>query len=108
MNIVKRLDEIAAIKSVMQLYIDGADGDTDKLLTAFHADAQMFGHVGDTRRDMPISRFIEGVGQAGPGLTEVHCHYSTSWRRHDPNCRYRFSSCCLPLHHFSSVPPRKA
>lgn len=64
MNIANRLDRVAAIKAVMQLYIDGAAGDTDKLYTAFHADAQMFGHVGDVRRDMPITQFIEGVGKA--------------------------------------------
>lgn len=69
MNISKRLDDIEAVKAVMQLYIDGADGDVAKLKQAFHPDAQMFGHVGETRRDMPISQFIEGVGKAGPNLT---------------------------------------
>ncbi len=69
MNIIKRLDEIEAVKAVMQLYIEGADGDVDKLNRAFHPDARMFGHVGDTRRDMPITQFIEGVGKAGSKLT---------------------------------------
>lgn len=66
MNIAGKLEDTAAVRAVMQLYIDGAGGDMDKLHTAFHADARMFGHVGDKRRDMPISQFIEGVGKA-PG-----------------------------------------
>lgn len=69
MNIIKRLDDIEAVKAVMQLYIEGADGDIAKLNQAVHPDAQMFGHVGETRRDMPMSQFIEGVGKAGPNLT---------------------------------------
>lgn len=69
MNIIKRLDEIEAVKAVMQLYIEGADGDVAKLNQAFHPDARMFGHVGEARRDMPISQFIEGVSNAGANLT---------------------------------------
>lgn len=64
MDIIRKLDETAAVRAVMQLYIDGAAGDIDKLQTAFHPDAYMFGHVGDMRRDMPISQFIAGVGKA--------------------------------------------
>ncbi|MGB7181814.1 MAG: nuclear transport factor 2 family protein [Burkholderiaceae bacterium] len=69
MNIVENLNDITAVKAVMQLYIDGADGDVAKLNQAFHENAQMFGHVGDVRRDMPITQFIAGVGNAGPNLT---------------------------------------
>ena len=68
MNIVKKLDQLDAVRAVMQLYIDGADGDAAKLEQAFHPDAMMFGHVGETRRDMPISAFIKSVGDNGPGL----------------------------------------
>lgn len=68
MKIVEKLDNLAAIRSVMQLYIDGADGDDGKLEQAFHPNAMMFGHVGETRRDMPINEFIKGVRDKGPGL----------------------------------------
>ncbi len=75
MNIVNDLNDIAAVRAVMMLYVEGADGDVGKLRAAFHPDARMFGHVGDVRRDMPITQFIEGVGKAGPGLTGPQYRY---------------------------------
>ena len=41
------LQDIAEVRAVVQLYIDGANGDAAKLREAFHADARMFGHIGD-------------------------------------------------------------
>lgn len=53
-------NERAAIEDVIQLYIEGVStGDTDKLQEAFHGDAWMFGSLGGTRYDVPISQLID-------------------------------------------------
>ena len=52
--------EREAITRTVQLYIDGASkGDAAKLNEAFHEDARMFGSVGGSRFDVPISQMIE-------------------------------------------------
>ncbi len=52
--------ERAAIEDVIQLYIEGVSkGDADKLRKAFHGDAWMFGSLGGTRYDVPISQLID-------------------------------------------------
>lgn len=65
---MKDLDDVRA---VVQLYIDGANGDGDKLRQAFHPDALMAGHIGPMDTYMPITDFISMVeaqpGMAGPG-----------------------------------------
>lgn len=48
--------------SAVDLYIQGvAQGDADVIGAAFHADARMFGALGDQRVDMPISDMINMV-----------------------------------------------
>lgn len=69
MSTAEILDEVNAVKSVIQLYIDGAAGDANLLDEAFHADARMFGHIGETRRDVAIRDFIEGVRSADRKLS---------------------------------------
>jgi hypothetical protein len=59
------------VRAVIQLYIDGANGDGNKLRQAFHADARMFGHIGAMDTYIRIGDFISMVeaqpGMAGPG-----------------------------------------
>ena len=63
----KDLDDVRA---VVQLYIDGANGDVAKLKQAFHPDARMMGHIGPMDTYVPITDFfamVEGQpGMAGP------------------------------------------
>ena len=61
---IKDLDDVRAL---IQLYIDGSNGDGDKLRQAFHADAHMFGHIGPMDTYIPITDFI-GLVEAQPGL----------------------------------------
>ncbi len=58
------LDEI---RELVQLYIDGANGDVAKLQQAFHADAHMMGHIGPIETYSPIGDFFRSV-EAQPGL----------------------------------------
>lgn len=52
--------EQSAISEVVQAYIDGSrDGDGEKLRSAFHPDARMFGNLGGQRMDVPIEEFIK-------------------------------------------------
>ena len=64
MDTPEYLDQVARVKNTIQLYIDGAEGNPEQLESAFHADARMFGHIGETRRDVPITDFIDGVRAA--------------------------------------------
>lgn len=65
------LQDLDDVRALIQLYIDGSNGDTDKLRQAFHADAHMFGHVGPMDTYEPITDFFSFVeanpGAAGPG-----------------------------------------
>lgn len=61
---LKDLDEVRA---VIQLYIDGANGDVQKLKQAFHVDAHMMGHVGAMDTYIPIADFFAMIA-AQPGL----------------------------------------
>lgn len=57
-------EDYDAIAAAVQLYIDGvAQGDTAKLVEAFHPDAQMYGAVGAQRLDMPITEFFKHVAE---------------------------------------------
>src|SRR4051794_1402146 len=48
------------ITAVVQLYVEGArEGDAEKLRTAFHPEARMWGSLGGQRFDVPISAMIE-------------------------------------------------
>ena len=60
------LDDLAEIERVVQLYVDGASGDVGKLEEAFHADARMFGHIGDLATYVPIGEFFKIVANS-PG-----------------------------------------
>lgn len=61
------MNDLEAIERVVQLYIDGANGDVPKLEAAFHADAQMFGHIGPMDTYFPIGDFFKLVAD-NPGL----------------------------------------
>ena len=68
-----QLQDIADVRAVIDLYIEGASGDAGKLKDAFHPDARMFGHIGDMETYVPIGDFIGMVesspSMAGPGYT---------------------------------------
>ena len=57
------LDEVTRL---IGLYIDGANGDVDKLREAFHPDARMMGHIGPMETYMPIQDFFAMI-EAQPG-----------------------------------------
>ena len=40
------LSDLEAVRAVIQLYIEGSNGDVAKLKQAFHPDARMMGHIG--------------------------------------------------------------
>lgn len=71
-TLIKDLDDVRAL---IQLYIDGANGDVAKLKQAFHADARMFGHTGPMDTYVPINDFFAFVearpGMAGSGYQAV-------------------------------------
>ena len=59
------IEDFDAIVAAVQLYIGGvARGDAAMLAEGFRPDARMYGAIGDTRYDMPISDFIEHVQQS--------------------------------------------
>ena len=64
------LQDLDDVRAVVQLYIDGANGDVAKLRQAFHADAHMMGHIGPMETNVPIGDFFAMVesspGMAGP------------------------------------------
>ena len=64
------LTDLDEVRAVVQLYIDGANGDVAKLERAFHPDARMMGHIGPMDTYVPITDFIAMVkatpGMAGP------------------------------------------
>ncbi len=60
------LDDIAAVRALVQLYIDGASGDAAKLKEAFHPDARMFGHVDELSTYQPIEEFIAFIDSSEP------------------------------------------
>ena len=65
------ISDLDAIRDLIGLYIDGANGDVAKLKEAFHPDARMMGHIGPMDTYIPIDQFFEMVaaqpGMAGPG-----------------------------------------
>ena len=61
------MDDLDAIAALVQLYIDGANGDVDKLKTAFHPDARMMGHIGPMDTYIPITDFFAMVASS-PGM----------------------------------------
>ena len=66
------LQDLEEVRAVIQLYIDGANGDVAKLKQAFHPDARMFGHIGPMDTYVPIGDFIaHGGGPARHGRAEL-------------------------------------
>lgn len=61
------LKDLDDVRAVVQLYIDGANGDAAKLRQAFHANAWMMGHIGPMDTYVPITDFIAMV-EAQPGM----------------------------------------
>ncbi|MBX3707666.1 MAG: nuclear transport factor 2 family protein [Pseudomonadales bacterium] len=61
------LQDLEDVRAVIQLYIDGANGDVAKLKAAFHPDARMMGHIGAMETYIPIQGFFDMV-QAQPGM----------------------------------------
>ena len=64
------LKDLEEVRELIQLYIDGANGDVGKLKEAFHPDARMMGHIGPMETYIPITDFFKMVerqpGLAGP------------------------------------------
>ena len=69
------ISDLDAVTELIGLYIDGANGDVAKLEKAFHADAQMMGHIGPMDTYVPIGEFFKMVeaqpGMAGPNYKAV-------------------------------------
>jgi hypothetical protein len=61
------LQDLEDVRALIQLYIDGADGDVEKLKAAFHPDALMMGHIGAMDTYFPIGEFFKMV-EAQPGM----------------------------------------
>jgi len=61
------LQDLEDVRALIQLYIDGSNGDVAKLTQAFHGDARMFGHIGPMDTYIPIGGFFDMV-QAQPGM----------------------------------------
>ncbi len=71
----QEIEDLQAVTELIGLYIDGADGDVDKLREAFHENAQMMGHIGEMGTYFPIADFFAMVeaqpGLAGPNYTAI-------------------------------------
>lgn len=63
----QHVQDLADIRTLIQLYVDGANGDGDQLRQAFHPDAHMFGHIGPMDANQPIADFITFVEER-PGM----------------------------------------
>jgi hypothetical protein len=55
------------VRALIQLYVDGSNGDVAKLKEAFHPDAHMMGHIGPMETYVPIADFFAMV-EAHPGM----------------------------------------
>lgn len=54
------VEDYDAIRDVVQMCLDGeATGDVEKLRTAFHEDARLFGSIAGERYDVPVSELME-------------------------------------------------
>ena len=70
------IEDLDEVRALVQLYIEGSNGDTAKLRQALHPEARMAGHLGDHDDDNgPIAEFIEWIdenpGLAGPNFQAV-------------------------------------
>ncbi len=64
---VDHLKDLDDVRALIQLYIDGSNGDGDKMRQAFHPNAWMFGHIGAMDTYEPITEFTAMV-EAQPGF----------------------------------------
>ncbi len=75
MIMLSHVNDLDAIRALIQLYIDGSNGDGDKMRQAFHPNAWMFGHIGAMDTYEPITEFTAMVeaqpGFAGPNYKAV-------------------------------------
>jgi hypothetical protein len=62
-----RIQDYEDVRALIQLYIDGSNGDVGKLKEAFHPDAHMMGHLGALETYWPIDQFYAMV-EAQPGM----------------------------------------
>ena len=66
------LKDVEEVRHLVELYVEGANGDVEKLKKAFHPDAMMMGQIAHMgfKSYFPIKNFIEMVaekpGMAGP------------------------------------------
>ncbi|MFZ5721620.1 MAG: nuclear transport factor 2 family protein [Pseudomonadota bacterium] len=62
--------DLEEVRALIQLYVEGANGEVAKLKEAFHPDARMMGHIGPMDTYIPITDFFAMVerrpGMAGP------------------------------------------
>ncbi len=63
----QHLQDLADVRALIQLYVEGSNGDGDKMRQAFHPDAHMFGHIGPMDTYEPITQFTAMV-ESHPGL----------------------------------------
>ena len=69
------IQDLEDVRALVQLYIDGANGDVAKLKEAFHQDAWMMGRLGTMDTNFPIAQFFAMVeaqpGMAGPNYRAI-------------------------------------
>jgi hypothetical protein len=65
------IQDLDDVRALIQLYIDGSNGDVSKLQQAFHPAARMAGHFGtDVDDNVPIGNYFSEVA-AQPELAEA-------------------------------------
>jgi hypothetical protein len=69
------IQDLEDVRGLIQLYIDGANGDVAKLKQAFHQDAWMMGHLGTVDTYFPVGQLFAMVeaqpGMAGPNYRAI-------------------------------------
>ena len=67
------LQDLESVRAVIQLYIDGSNGDVEKLKRAFHPEARMMGHVGTMAPSLTdfFAMVAQQPGMAGPNYKAV-------------------------------------
>ena len=61
------MQDLDDVRAVVQLYVEGSNGNGDSLRQAFSSGATMAGHIGAMDTYIPIGDFIAMV-EAGPGM----------------------------------------
>ena len=69
------LRDLEEVRALIELYVDGSNGDVAKLRQAFHQEAWMYGRFGGDDTIFPIAQFFAMVetrpGMAGPSYRAV-------------------------------------